>query len=99
MTRHGKRQARLDPKEFYPKKCVNFDKSEFATKQRKMYFTTSMSKTRELHIYRGKNYVIRFFVPNFNVKVKIFKLKAKSFTPKKRKKAKKLTFATQQREI
>ena len=30
-----KRQARLDPKEFYPKKCVNFDKSVFATKQRK----------------------------------------------------------------
>ena len=26
-------QARFDPKLFYSKKCVNFDKSEFATKQ------------------------------------------------------------------
>ena len=26
-------QARLDPKLFYQKKCVNFDKSELATKQ------------------------------------------------------------------
>ena len=30
-------QARFNPKLFYPKKCKNFDKSEFATKQRKMY--------------------------------------------------------------
>ena len=37
-------QARFVPKLFYPKKCVNFDKIEFATKQRKMYLTTSMSK-------------------------------------------------------
>ena len=29
-------QARFDPKLFYPKKCVNFDKIEFATKQHKM---------------------------------------------------------------
>ena len=28
-------EAMFDPKLFYPKKCVNFDKSEFATKQRK----------------------------------------------------------------
>ena len=28
-------QTRFDPKLFYPKKCVNFDKIEFATKQRK----------------------------------------------------------------
>ena len=27
-------QARFDPKLFYLKKCLNFDKSEFATKQR-----------------------------------------------------------------
>ena len=47
-------QARFDPKLFYPKKCVNFDKSEFATKQRKMYLTTSMNKTRLPHIYRGR---------------------------------------------
>ena len=48
-------QARFDPKLFYPKKCVNFEKSEFATKQRKIYLTTSMSKTRLPHIYRNKN--------------------------------------------
>ena len=48
-------QARFDPKLFYPKKCVNFVKSEFATKQRKIYLTTSMSKTRLPHIYRNKN--------------------------------------------
>ena len=39
-------QARLEAKLFYPKKCVNFDKSEFATKQRKVYLTISMSKIR-----------------------------------------------------
>ena len=49
--------ARVDPKLFCLKKCVNFDKSEFATKQRKMYLTTSMSKIRLPPIYRGKNYV------------------------------------------
>ena len=58
-------QARFDPKPFYPKKCVNFDKGEFATKQRKMYLTTSMSKTRLPHIYRGKNYVINFICSSF----------------------------------
>ena len=42
---------------FNHKKCVNFDKSEFASKQRKMYLTTRMSKTRLPHIYGGKNYV------------------------------------------
>ena len=51
-------QASLEPKLFYPKKCVNCNKSEFATKQRKMYFTKSMSKIRLPHIYRGNNYVI-----------------------------------------
>ena len=50
-------QAKFQPKLFYPKKCVNCDKSEFATKQRKMYLTTSMSKIRLPPIYRGKNYV------------------------------------------
>ena len=58
-------QARFDPKLFDPKKCVNFDKSEFATKQRKMYLTTSMSKTRLPHIYRGKTYVINFICSSF----------------------------------
>ena len=48
-------QARFDPKLFYLEKCLNFDKSEFATKQRKIYLKTSISKTRLPHIYRGKN--------------------------------------------
>ena len=47
-------RARFDPKLVYQKKWVNFDKSELVTKQRKMYLTTSMSKTRLPHIYRGK---------------------------------------------
>ena len=51
-------QARFDQNLFYQKKCVNFNNSEFATKQQKMYLKTSMSKTRLLHIYKGKNYVI-----------------------------------------
>ena len=40
-------QASFDPKLFYPqKKCVNYDKSEFVTKQRKIYLTASMSKVK-----------------------------------------------------
>ena len=50
---------------FTTKKGVNFVKSEFATKQRKMYLTTSMSKTRLSHIYRGKNYVFYFICSPF----------------------------------
>ena len=54
LSRHGKRQffiqARFEPKLFYPKKCVNCDNCEFATKQRKLYLTTSMSKIRMPHI-------------------------------------------------
>ena len=45
-------------KTFLPKKCVNCDKIEFATKQRKMYLTTNISKIRLPHTYRGNNYVI-----------------------------------------
>ena len=58
-------QARFDPKLFYTKKFANFDKSEFATKQPKMYLTTSMNKTRLPHIYRGKTYVINFICSSF----------------------------------
>ena len=50
--------ARFELKLVYPRKCVNCDKSEFTTKQRKMYLTTSKSKIRLPHIYRGNNYVI-----------------------------------------
>ena len=39
-------QARFNPKLIYQKKGVNFDKSEIATRQRKMYLTTSMSKKK-----------------------------------------------------
>ena len=48
-------KARLEPKLFYPKKCVKCNKSEFATKQRKMYLTKSMIKIRLLHIYTISN--------------------------------------------
>ena len=51
-------QASFEQKLFYPKKCVNCNKSEFATKQRKIYVTKSMSKIRPPHIYRIDNYVI-----------------------------------------
>ena len=77
-------QARFDPKLFYPKKWLNFYKSEFATKQCKMYFSTSRSKTSLPHIYIGKNYVIIFFVPLFKVKVKIYQIKSHKYYPKKR---------------
>ena len=50
--------ARFEQKIFYPRKCVTCDKSEFATKQRKMCLTTSMSKIILPHIYRSNNYVI-----------------------------------------
>ena len=46
--------ARFEQKLFYPRKCVTCDKSEFATKQRKM----CISKIRLPHIYRSNNYVI-----------------------------------------
>ena len=59
------KQARFDPKIFNPEKCVIFDKSEFATKQRKMYSTTSMSKTRLPHIYIGKKYVNNLISSSF----------------------------------
>ena len=59
-NKHKFTQVMFDPKLFYLKKCVNFDKSELAIKQYKMYLTTSMRKTRLPPMYRGKNYVISF---------------------------------------
>ena len=50
--------ARFEKKVFYPRKCVTCDKSEFVTKQREMFLTTSMSKIRLPHIYRSNNDVI-----------------------------------------
>ena len=35
-------QTKFESKLFYPKKCVNCDKCEFATKQDNMYFATSI---------------------------------------------------------
>ena len=48
-------QTRFYPKLFYQKKWENFDKSEYAT----------MSKTRQPHMYRGKNYVIILISSSF----------------------------------
>ena len=45
-------QTRLEHKIFDPKKFVDYGKSEFTSKQRKMYLKTSMSKIRLPHIYR-----------------------------------------------
>ena len=63
-------QARFDPKLFYPKKRVDYHKSEFAIKQREMGLTTSISKTRLPHLYRGNNYVINFICSPFKSKSK-----------------------------
>ena len=45
-----------------PKELINFDKSEFATKQ-------CIGKTRLPHIYRGKNYIIHFICYSFFTKI------------------------------
>ena len=42
-------------------RCVNYKKSEFATKQQKMYLTTTMSKIGLAHNYRGNNVIHYFF--------------------------------------
>ena len=55
------------------KKCANCNKSEFATKQRKLYLTKKMSKIRLPHIYGGNNYVI-------NNKFSTLKNKSEKFT-------------------
>ena len=59
----------FEPILFYLKKCGNCNKSEFETKQRKMYFIKSMSKIRLPHICRGNKCVINNNVPLFKVKV------------------------------
>ena len=63
IPRHGKRQFFLlkqsfSTNYFSQKKCVNFNKSEFRTKQGKMYLRTIMRKIRLPHFYRGKYNVL-----------------------------------------
>jgi hypothetical protein len=63
IGRHGKRQYFLHEQgliqnHFTQTRCVNYNKSEFATKQRKMFLTTTMNKIALPHNYRGNNYVI-----------------------------------------
>ena len=98
--RHGKIHFfyvfKVWAKLIYPIKCVNSDKSEFMTKQRKMYLTTSMSKIRLSHIYNGNNYVI---YPLSKAKVKKILNKTPKYYPKTRKIAKLLTFVTKQCKI
>ena len=60
--------ARFHKNYFTPKKGVNCDKSEFATKQRKMYLTTSMSKIR-LPLLEARCMQEFKFVPFLSVKV------------------------------
>ena len=43
---------------FTRNRCVNYNKREFATKQRRMYLTTTMSKKGPPDNYRGNIYVI-----------------------------------------
>ena len=50
-------QAKFQPKLVYPNKCINCDKSEFATKKLKIWLATSLSKIRLPHIHSGNNYV------------------------------------------
>ena len=75
--------ARFEQELFYPRKCVTCDKSEFATKQRKMCLTTSMSKIRLPHIYRSNNYVIINKKSSFDIK--FYQIKSLKYYPKKRK--------------
>ena len=69
----------------YFTRCVNYNKSEFWTKQCKLYLTTTLSKIGPQHNYRGNSYVINYFFLLFKVKVfkKNTKLNAISITPKK----------------
>ena len=50
---------------FSQNRCVNYKKSEFATEQCEIYWTTTMSKIGPPHNYRGKIYVIIKFFPLF----------------------------------
>ena len=78
-------QAWFDPKLFYPKNCVNFNKRDISTKQCKMLLTTSISNTRLPHIYKGKNYVISLACSSFESKSKNLPNKSHKYYPKKRK--------------
>ena len=53
-------QARVEPNYFTQNRCVNYNKSEFAKQQRKMYLTSTMSKIGLPHNYKGNNYVINY---------------------------------------
>ena len=46
--------AKFQPKQFYFKKCVNCNKSEFAAKLRIIHLTTIMSKIKLSHMYRTR---------------------------------------------
>ena len=54
-------QERIEQNYFTPNRCKNDNISEFATKQCKVYLTTTMSKIGTPHNYRGNNYVINYF--------------------------------------
>ena len=65
--RHAKRktfmQTRLEPELFYPKICVNWQKSEFKTKQKSIFenkYGGGVIKRRLQHINRGNTYVSNF---------------------------------------
>ena len=59
----------------------NYNNSEFVTKQRKMYQTTTMSKIGRPHNYRGIIYVMNYFFSSL-FKVKVKKWLTKSQKPK-----------------
>ena len=90
--RHGKKttflhEQGLSQNYFTQNRCVNYNKSEFAIKQRNMYLTTTMSKIGLQHNYTGNLYVIHnFFPPIFKVKVKkIYLIKSHKNPRNKRK--------------
>ena len=63
-------RARIEPKLFTPIRCVNYNKSEFAIKQSKMFLTACISKKEPPHNDRGNNYVIHsLFLLFFQVNV------------------------------
>ena len=62
--RHGKKttllhEQGLSQNYFTQNGCVNYSKTEFATKQRKMYLTTPMSQIGPPQNYRGKINVVK----------------------------------------
>ena len=73
--------VRFEQKLFYPWKCVNCDKSEFATMEREMYLTTSISIKRLPLIYKGNNCVLNKKI-SFDSKIKKYQIKTLSITQK-----------------